>query len=91
MSYFEIYEPSAKITGTANVEIRVTQAKTGELRMDTGWHTVATEVQLKNGAIPIAAEMGIDKLSSGEYLLEVQASDSKGKMTVKNATLFVIE
>jgi len=90
VSYFEIYEPSARAMGSANFQIRIVDAKSGAVKMDTGRRSVESDIRLKNRAIPIAAEMAIDKLLPGEYVLEVEASDTEGRVTAKQAS-FVIE
>jgi hypothetical protein len=44
-----------------------------------------------NPVIPVGEEIAIDKLHSGDYRLEVQASDSTGKCTVWRAASFTVE
>jgi hypothetical protein len=91
VSYFEIYRHSPGPTDTASFRMRITDAKTGEVRMDSGWQTAEAEIRPKNQVIPITAQIAIDKLTPGAYQLDVQASDSSGGITPKRVTSFVIE
>jgi len=90
VSYFEIYESPEK-SGSASFQLRIADGKTGELRMETGWQPVEAEARLKNRAIPIAAKMGIEALSPGEYEMEVKVRDSTGVVTSRQTRKFVVE
>src|SRR5208283_4506866 len=72
-------------------QMRVTDAKTGEVKAETGMRPVASGTRLGNPVIPVWEEIAIDKLPSGTYRLEVQASDSAGKSTVWRAASFTVE
>ncbi len=93
MSYFEIREPFLGGTAAVNVrfQARVRDAKTGEVKADTGLRAVASAMWPGNPVIPVGEEIAIDKLPSGDYRLEVQASDSAGKSTVWRAARFTVE
>lgn len=93
MSYFEIREPFLGGTAAVNVrfQARVRDAKTGEVKADTGLRAVASAMWPGNPVIPVGEEIAIDKLHSGDYRLEVQASDSTGKCTVWRAASFTVE
>jgi len=93
MTYFEIYEPRLGESGAVKLQfqMRVTDAKTGEVKAETGMRPVASGTRLGNPVIPVWEEIAIDKLPSGTYRLEVQASDSAGKSTVWRAASFTVE
>ena len=93
ISYFEIREPLLGGTAAVNIQFqaRVRDAKTGEVKSDTGLRSVETGKQAGNPVIPAWEEVAIDKLPSGDYRLEVQASDSAGKSTVWCAATFTVE
>ncbi len=91
VGYFEIYGPLARATAGANFQMRVMDAKTGEVRMDTGWRTAEAEVRARDRAIPVAAEMEIDTLAPGAYVLEVQVADDAGRVAGKRVRGFVVE
>lgn len=91
ISYFEIYKPVADATQGARFRIRVTDMNTGELRIDSDWQTVETGFWPRNRATPVTAKLSTDNLSPGNYSLEVQASDSTGRIMSRHLTSFVIE
>src|SRR5208337_2400373 len=84
MTYFEIFEPRLGEAGAVKLQfqMRVADAKTGVVKAETGMRPVASGTRLGNPVIPVWEEIAIDKLSAGAYRLEVQASDSVGKITV---------
>ncbi|MGB7434259.1 MAG: hypothetical protein WBR26_10480 [Candidatus Acidiferrum sp.] len=91
LSYFEIVQPSGRDAESTNFHIRITDANTGELKIDTGARPAPTDLRRKNRAIPMAAQVAIDKLPPGPYILEVEASDLTANVTVKRAASFVVE
>jgi hypothetical protein len=93
LAYFQVFEPLLKKTGAANVqfEIRVTDVKTGELKIDTGQRSAESWIEPGNPVISIAEGIIIDKLDSGNYRLEVRASDSAGTKTDWRAAFFTVE
>ncbi len=91
VGYFEIYAPLIRGTAGANFQMRVMDANSGEVRMDTGWHAVDAYARPKDRAIPVAAEMAIDTLSPGAYVLEVQVADDTGIVAGKRVRPFVVE
>jgi len=93
MSYFEIREPLLGGTEAVRLQFqaRVRDAKTGEVKADTGLREVASGMRSGNSVIPAAEEIAIDRLPPGAYRLEVQASDSAGKSTVWRAASFTVE
>ncbi len=92
-AYFEVYEPplDGQPAATVQSQLKVTNVKTGELKVDTGARTAATWIQPGSSVIRIAEELSVEKLPAGSYRLEVQASDSAGKSTVWRAAEFTVE
>ena len=93
VAYFEVYEPLLKGATTANVQfhMKITEAKTGQLKSDTGLRPADSFVQAGTTVIPIAQQMATKDLPKGEYRLEVQASDSAGNHTDWRTTFFTVE
>ena len=91
-SYFEVYEP-ALASGQARVqyEMRVIDAKTDKTIVDTGLRSAESFVNSEKLIIPIAEEVAINKLPTGAYRVEVQASDSTGEQTPWRSAFFTVE
>ena len=91
-AYFEIYEPLL-LTGTPvlHTQLKITNVKTGEVSVDTGWRNAADWIQPGKSVVRIAEQIAIDKLPRGPYKLEVQATDSAGRSTAWRAASFTIE
>lgn len=93
ISYFEIYDPPTKAEELRRVQLqmRVADTNTGQVKSDTGIRAVGPEKELGNHVIPLARQIAIDKLSPGNYRLDVQASDLHGNKTEWRATTFTID
>jgi len=93
VTYFEVYEPLlAKRPQTAvQVQLKITDVRSGKLKIDTGQRSAAPWMQLGKTVIPISEEVAIDKMPAGTYRLEVQATDSAGKSTAWRAADFAVE
>jgi len=92
VGYFEIRAPSAGRLENTNFRIRVKDTRSGDLKIDTNWHKVPPETRLNRRTIPIAAELAIDGLAPGAYLLEVEAQGSAGHQSIDRRTSsFTIE
>jgi hypothetical protein len=91
--YFEVYEPLLKETDGLQVqlEMRITNTKTGKVEVGTGLRPVDSGIQLGNPFIPVVWDIAADKLRYGTYRIEVQASDSAGNKTPWRATSFSVE
>ncbi len=92
MMYVEIYSPQLGSTPPPGffLEMNVTDTKTGELRIGTGPRPV--EPSTKPGyTIPVVLDLAVNKLPSGTYRLEAQASDSVGHKTQWRAASFTVE
>jgi hypothetical protein len=92
ISFFEIYEPlRGKTEGwKLRSQVRVIDAKTEEVKQDTGLRPVGSSVAGEDQIVPVAAEVVIDKLAAGSYRLEVQASDSAGNKTAWREASFTV-
>jgi hypothetical protein len=92
-AYFEVYEPL--LTGAGNVhvqfEMQVVNAKTGEIKSDTGFRPADEYVIPGKAVIPISEQIAIGELSPGDYRLQVRATDSAGNSTDWRSTSFTRE
>jgi hypothetical protein len=92
-AYYEVYEPllASGPATTVQTELKITDVKTGQLKVDTGSRSAADWTEPGKSAIHIAEQIAVDKLPKGSYRLEVQATDSTGKSTVWRAANFTVE
>jgi predicted phage tail protein len=92
-AYFEVYEPLLTGTPAATVQtqLRITDVKTGQIKVDTGSRSAADWIEPGKSAIHIAVQIDVAKLPPSTYRLEVQATDSAGKRTVWRAANFTVE
>jgi hypothetical protein len=93
VSYFQIREPLLKGTDPVKlqVQLRVRDAKTGELKSQTRLLPVESASRPQNSIVPVAEKLALDKLPSGRYRLEIQASNSVGKSSVWSSAAFSVE
>jgi hypothetical protein len=92
MTYFEVYEPLLAAGQTKyEFEVRVTDAQTGLVKLDSGLRSTDTYAHADKSIVPIGWEIPLDKLSKGAYRIEVQASDSTGKQTPWRSASFIVE
>jgi hypothetical protein len=91
--YFEIYKPLTGSAGTQTVQtrIRITDVKTGEIKVDTGFRNADSWVKPGNPVISVAQEIAVDKLPVGSYRLDVRASGSGEDNTISRATDFTVK
>ena len=73
------------------IEVKITNLKSGKLAVGTGLKPVDTGIQPGNPIIPVVWDLAAKKLRYGKYRLEVQASDSAGNKTPWRATTFSVE
>ncbi len=98
-AYFEVYEPQLVSdplqTGGANVrvqfEMRVVDAKTGEIKSGTGYRPADAFVNSGSAVIPISEQIAVGGLGHGEYRLQIRAMDSAGNSTDWRSTSFTRE
>jgi len=93
IAYFEIYEPllTDALSTSVRFQMRITDEKTGEVKTDTGLRPADSFVQQGKTFIPIAEQVAITELPSGNYRLEVQATDSTGNKTEWRTTSFTVD
>lgn len=90
--YFEIYEPQIETPGIAvYYQWRITDQKTGSVVMSTEPLGTADWVKPGNVVIPIGLKLETEKLKKGSYSLEVQASDSAGRLSGWRAAKFNVK
>lgn len=90
--YFEIYEPLLANQNTdVYFHLRITDLKDGKLVMNAGPTSAAQNVTARSVVIPIALNVDTEKLESGNYSLEIQASDSAGRTTEWRMAKFEIQ
>jgi len=97
--YFEVFEPlleDAQLQpGGGNVqvkfEMRVVNAKTGEVKSDSGFRPAGEFVNPGSSVIPVSQNITIGGLAPGEYQIQVRATDSTGAATDWRATTFTRE
>jgi hypothetical protein len=92
-AYFEVYEPLLTSGGNvhAQFEMRVIDAKTGEVKSDSGFKPADGYVNPGKVVIPISQKVAIEELSAGEYQVQVRAKDSSGNSTDWRTTSFTRE
>lgn len=71
--------------------MKITDLKRGSVVVDAGPTSAAECVIPGNVVIPVALNVQTDKLQSGQYKLEVQASDSAGRTTEWRMAKFEIQ
>jgi len=93
IAYFEVYEPLLKAQPATAVQVhmRIVDAKTGEKKVDFPPLDAAPYEQPGDIVIPIGNELIVNQLKKGDYRLEVQASDSAGKITSWRTVNFTLD
>ncbi len=90
--YFEIYEPLLAERGAeVYFRMKITDLKNGTVVMNAGPTSAAECVTPRNVVVPIALNVDTQKLQSGQYKLEIQASDSAGRTTEWRMAKFEIQ
>ena len=90
--YFEIYEPLLADRGAeVYFRMKITDLKDGTVVMNAGPTSAAECVIPGNVVIPIALNVDTEKLQSGSYEIEVQASDSAGRTAAWRMAKFEIQ
>lgn len=90
--YFEIYEPLLADRSTeVSFRMKITDLKDGSVVINAGPTSAADCVTAGNVVIPIALNVDTEKLPSGRYKFEIQASDSAGRTTEWRTAKFEIQ
>ena len=72
-------------------EMRVVDAKTGEVKSDSGFRPADGYVNQGKAVIPISQKIAIGELSPGAYQVQVRAKDSSGNSTDWRSASFTRE
>jgi hypothetical protein len=89
IAYFEVEDPSV-VNRAVKVRTRLKITRNGNVKIDTGMQDASSWGQAGSSLFPVAQEIALDKLPTGSYRLEVQASDTAGGTTVWRAADFSI-
>jgi hypothetical protein len=87
--YFEIYDPGA--AEGVLLQYRVLDAKSGEIRADSGVAAISSYIRPGNPLIPFATRLGLEKLPPGAYRVEVKAGMQPDAMTAVRTADFELE
>lgn len=90
MFYTEVYEPllqnaDAKNKPAIGLEIRILDRKTREQKFSTGLMRIDMAGVSNNPTIPLAEKLPLGSISAGQYIVEVEARDSSGKLATRDA------
>ena len=91
--YVEVYEPllRSEKPPVVAVRYRVLDRQTGTQRFDSGLMNMAPSIHPGDPVIPIGLKLVTDKLTPGEYRLELEAKDSAGNSTHVRTADFRLE
>ena len=90
--YFEVYQPTSETQASAVFyQLKITNLKTGSLVMNTGPMSTADWIVPGNPVIPIGLKVATEKLHTGSYQLEIQATDSAGRESNWQQANFAID
>jgi len=90
--YAEVYEPLlTSSTPQVGVEMKVTDRKTGEAKIDTGLQNAQTFIQKGNPVMAVGMKLPVAKLDPGSYRVAMQAVDSAGNKTQARSADFEVE
>ena len=90
--YAEVYEPLLTSSSPqVGVEMKVTDKKTGEAKIDTGLQNAQTFIQKGNPVMAVGMKLPVAKLDPGSYRVAMQAVDSAGNKTQARSADFEVE
>lgn len=93
-AYYEVYDPLLAATATTAVQtrLRIINTATNKAESDTGWQNAAEWVEPGDTVIHVAPLVRLDKtMAQGSYRIEVQASDSAGRITETRTATFGVD
>lgn len=92
LAYFEIYNPKMETESALQTQahIRIVEARSGRLVKEFPAVAVADYQQPGSSVVPIVREVPIATLPKGKYRLEIQASETAGRITPWRASNFTI-
>jgi hypothetical protein len=94
MNYLEIYtnsQPDTAAPAEIFLEMKVWDTRTGELKISTGVRRVESATARRGSTIPVVWTLAVDKLPTGSYRTEAQASDSEGHKTDWRKASFTVD
>ncbi len=92
ISFFEIFGSQLKNASALQLQMRVADTKTGEIKLDTGTKPLKVSTTPNTSSpLPLVRQISIDALPPGSYRLEAQVSDSEGHKTEWSAASFTVE
>jgi VWFA-related protein len=88
--YTEVYEPlllnpDPKNKPVVGLQIRVLDRKTKDQKYSTGLMRLDMSGIADNPTIPLAERIPLDTIGPGQYVVEVEARDSSGKLATRTA------
>jgi VWFA-related protein len=91
--YLELYDPAilAPNPPKIGVEMRVTDRKSGQQKLDVGLPDTANSIQTGNPVIPLGLKLPVASLPPGSYRVELRALDSLGTSTSFHSADFEVE
>ena len=91
--YLELYDPAllAPSPPKVGVEMRVTDRKSGEKKLDVGIPDTANAIQPGNPVIPLGLKLPVASLAPGSYRVELRAMDAQGVSTSFHSADFEVE
>ena len=91
--YLELYAPAllGPNPPQIGVEMRVTDRKSGEQKLDIGIRDTTASIQPGNPVMPIGLKLPVNSLASGSYRVELRAMDSQGGVTNFRSSDFEVE
>ena len=91
LSYFEVYAPQASVARNLRLQMRITDPKTGEVKIEAPPRNLSLEMHPQEIAIPLATEIAIANLPAGNYRVNVQISDDSGKTSGWRTACFSVD
>jgi VWFA-related protein len=91
--FTQIYAPSLKDEKPPGIglQLKVLNAKTGELKQDTGFINMATHVKAGDPVIPVGLRLLVSDYGPGQYRAELKAMDTAGHVTGTRSINFSVE
>ncbi len=91
--YLEVYEPQAPGTAPPKVGLRlhIVDEKTGKSALEANVPDTSSSAIPGNPVIPMGVPLPVAQLQPGNYVVELQASDSAGHASVTRRVEFTVE
>lgn len=91
--YLEVYAPELLNADPPKLalELRITDRKSGEKKMDVGIRDTANSIRPGNPVVPFGLKLPVETLGPGSYRIEVRALDSKNSDSGFRSADFEVE